>query len=356
MGVESVPEAMARIRAAYEADEEEEALRLSRELAPQALGLDREMEAAWELGELLISLGEERRGLELSEKQAALAGTDAALARHARLLRAAGLEQEAVTSLQGAAAPRGATPELAGTLIEFALEGQGWEVLAPVSITDPVVSRMVEEARRRSGDFSHEELDSRRLAYILSRIVVLGGSEDEGDVIEPYWFLTADETEVAWLFRRFVAWLQQEGLSFTAVRAGDVEALPVALALAKRLGIPHRTEPCEQPGCLRVLGSLEDIEAAGAPHPNDRLTLCLGVANPPSWRQLLRGAPRAVDVVGVFAPLELSWSEEEEPTSGSGPSIQEIAEAILNEERTLPKDRALPSILRFYARHREREP
>jgi|GEM_PF-5738941 len=346
MEVRSLAEAVERIRATYEADEDQAAaLRLCQEVAPVALALDSEQEAAWELAELLLELGEEQLGLELARRQASLSGTDEGLTRQATLLRAAQHEREAVELLQVAARQRGATPALVGALIELALEGQGWDVLAPLTLTDPAAVRLRDEALRRGGDFKPGTLDSRRQAYVLARLVVLGASEDEGDVVAPYWFLNADEPETAWMLRRFVAWVRQEGVALTSARAAQAEARPIALAVAERLGIPHRTEPSDEPGCLRVIGSLERLDAAGEPHRNDRLTWCLGCGTPPGWKQLLQ--PAFVDVVGVFAPLELEWSEEQ-------PSAEQVSAAILKEERVLPRDRALSVFLRFYARHRER--
>ena len=72
--------------------------------------------------------------------------------------------------------------------------------------------------------------------------------------------------------------------------------------------------------------------------------------------QVLRDAATAYGatleiVVGVFAPLELSWSA---PDDGTPPPAATIAARILSELPKLPRDRALPAMLRFYRSHRLR--
>jgi hypothetical protein len=210
-------------------------------------------------------------------------------------------------------------------------------------------AQMIEEARRRADGIELAEIDTRRLAYVLAGVAVLGGSEDADATVAPYWFMTADEHEAAWWLRRLAAWLEAESIRPAAVVPADPAVEPVAIALASHLGVPMlMPTPAGVPtDALYLYSHLDRIEAA-APHPHG-LTVCLGVTELPGWRALLATSP--VDVVGVFAPLELSWSD---PDDGALPSPAAIAARILAEWPGLPRDRALTAILRFYRRHRLR--
>lgn len=343
MSYQSLEKAVEEIDSAYNAGEEEKAIRLARKAFSIGLKLKIESKAVWDLAKLLILLGENQHGLQLAKQQIQLVKTDDAFVNYSDLLRLAGHEEEAAVLLRHLIKERGPSIMLVGNLVELALSGLGWNTLDDLDSTDPNIAEILEAVNRRSSGFDPTNIDTRRQAYILAKMIVLGASEDEGDFIPPYWFFNVDEFEAAWFLRRLVAWLQAELIQATSVRAGDSMAIPLALALSKRLGIQFETTLPKTPGSIYLfskLNSLKDIETV---HSNDVLTVSLGINEPPSWRELLRPSP--VNVVGLIAPVNIEWSDTE---------TDRIASNILYEERNLPEDQFLPQILQFYKEHKER--
>jgi hypothetical protein len=221
-------------------------------------------------------------------------------------------------------------------------------VLDGLPPASPAVAAMIDEARRRADDKMLAGVDSRRLAYVFAGVVVLGGSEDEGATVAPYWFMTVDAYEAAWWLRRLAAWLEAEAVRPTAVVAAERAVEPIAIALARYRGLPSPSPPDAPAGALHLYSQLDRLDAAT--QQPDGLTVCLAVNEPPGW-QALRSTT-AVDVVGVFAPLELSWSDPDD--ASPPPPAATVAARILDELPNLPPDHALPAILRFYRSHRLR--
>lgn len=356
----NLAEVVKQIQIAFETDDEDKALHLARAIAPQALVLNGESEAVWELAELLILLEDEQLGLKLAARQVELGKTDNAFVQYASLLSLADQNENAVKVLREIIAERGANCILVAGLVELALAGLGWEILDNLDIADSDVLKMLDDVRQRSANFDISNLDSRRQAYILAKMIILGASEDESDFVEPYWFLNADEFEVAWFLRRLVMWMQKEKVQSTSVRPGDPAAMPIALALAQLLGIQFITEPPDVPGGICIFSMIQSLENVKIVYPNDRLTISLGVGKAPGWKELVKSSP--VDIVGVVAPVTISWSSGDIISSVSldtEPIIEvldanRIALNILEEERKLPNDKALPKILRFYKQYGER--
>jgi hypothetical protein len=150
-------------------------------------------------------------------------------------------------------------------------------------------------------------------------------------------------------FGRFprVGWLEAEAIRPTAVVAADATVEPIAIALASLLELPPPLPADAPAGAIYLYSQLDGIDEA--PLRPDGLTVCLAVTEAPGWQALLATSP--VDVVGVFAPLELSWSAPDDRTP---PPAATIAAHILAELPKLPRDRALPAMLRFYRSHRLR--
>lgn len=342
----SVAEVIAEARAASDTDDDDRAMALARD----ALGrLDPAADpaTAWALAELLVELGDNAAAIALAAHvTGASPSADGAL-RHAALLTATGDDEGAAQILRDAATAYGATLEIVGALLELVLAGQGWSALDGLPPTPPAVAQMIEEARRRADGLALADADTRNLAYALAGVVVLGGSEDEGTTVAPYWFMTADEHEVAWWLRRLVGWLEAEAIRPTAVVAADAAVEPIAIALALRLKLPPPLPADVPAGAIYLYSQLDGIDAA--PQRPDGLTVCLAVTEAPDWQALLATSP--IDVVGVFAPLELSWTA---PDDEPPPSAATIATRILAELPKLPRDRALPAMLSFYRSHRLR--
>ncbi|WP_089939274.1 hypothetical protein [Candidatus Entotheonella palauensis] len=353
-------EALHTILALYKAEEEARAWQLARAAVPQALALDTSSEAAWQLAELLVLLGDDRLGRRVAMRQAEMGASDEALVHFANLLARADHQEKAAELLRKIVAERGVSLPLVGGLVELALMGLGWQVLHDLELSDPDILAIPEGVRLRASDFDLASLDQRRHAYMLARVVVLGASEDEGDHVQPYWFLSADEFETAWILRRLITWMHDEAIEPTSVRAGDPAAQPIALALGKCLNVPFRRDPPEVPGGVRVFSTLQTLREAGAASPHDVLTFCLGIAEAPGWQEVITPSP--VDVVGLFAALEVSWADVDrqgarhpngvedgqgEVKTATPPEVA-IAEAILAEAAQLPEDLALPKVLQFY--------
>lgn len=342
----SVAEAIAEARAASESDDDDRAMALAAD-ALARLDPAADSATAWTLAELLVELGDNAAAIALAAQlTGASPSADGAL-RHAALLIATGDDESAAQVLSEAAIVYGASLEIVGALLELVLAGQGWSALDGLPPAPPIAAQMVEEARRRADGLALADADTRSLAYALAGVVVLGGSEDEGATVAPYWFMTADEHEVAWWLRRLIGWLEAEAIRPTAVVAADAAVEPIAIALASRLKLPPPL-PADAPGgAIYLYSQLDGIDAA--PRRADGVTVCLAVTEAPGWEALLASSP--VDVVGVFAPLELSWAAaDDEPP----PRPATVAARILAEMPKLPRDRALPAMLSFYRTRRLR--
>lgn len=341
----SVAEAIMQARAASDTDNDR-AMALARD-ALARLDPTADPATAWALAELMVELGDNDAAIALVARvTGALPSADGAL-RHAALLTATGDDEGAVQILRDAATAYGATLEIVGALLELVLAGQGWSALDGLPSAPPAVAQMIDEVRRRADGLALADADTRSLAYALAGVVVLGGSEDEGATVAPYWFMTADEHEVAWWLRRLVGWLEAEPIWPTAVVAADAAVEPIAIALASRLELPPPLPADAPAGAIYLYSQLDGIDAA--PERPDGLTVCLAVTQAPGWQALLATSP--VDVVGVFAPLELSWTA---PNDETPPPAATVAARILAELPNLPRDRALPAMLSFYRRHRLR--
>lgn len=343
----SVAEAVAQARAASDIDDDDRAMTLAAE-ALSRVDPAADSATAWSLAELLVELGDNDAAIALAARLTESSPRPEAMLRRAALLHTAGEDADAANVLRAAAAAHGTSLEIVGALLELALGGQGWSVLDGLPPAPQAATQMIEEAHCRTDGMVLADLDTRRLAYVLAGVVVLGASEDEGDAVAPYWFMTADEYEVAWWLRRLAGWLEAEAARPTTVVFADPAVEPIAIALAAHLGIPVSPPAGTPARALHLYSHLDSLDAA-APHP-ESLTVCLAVSEPPGWRALL--STSAVDIVGVFAPLELSWSA---PDNGSPPpSAAVTASRILAELPNLPRDRALPAMLRFYRTHRVR--
>lgn len=363
---QTLVEAVKYIRDSYDDSNQIEALSLAQSLLPQVKSLCQESEAVWDLAELLILMEDKSNGYELATRQLEISGgTDTALVSYANLLILGNHENKAAEILRKAALEDGLSFIIAGGLVELALN-LGWEVFNGLKAPDPSILKEIEGIRRRCCNFNTKKIDLRRYAYIASKVVILGASEDEGDQVQPYWFFNADEFEIAWILRRLIFWLKNESVQLKSVRPADLEALPISQAIATQLGIEFRSDLPDSPGCLRVfstLPSLWDVEEA---HVNDALTLSLGVEELSSLSEVLK--PSFVDIVGVPTSLSFSWQDSElknysqystsrhfqNSLDGVSPSINVVADSILKEITNLPEDIALPKILEFYQTHRER--
>lgn len=163
------------------------------------------------------------------------------------------------------------------------------------------LSRAQLSACRRLDEFPDQmPLGPKERAYCDCGVVYLGSSMDDGLRIPPYLFYHFRYEDLARTLHRLLALKQAYGWEWSAIVPVDIVSLPLALALARRLGVGTEPETGHNPLLVQAIG--ETVE--GLQDASERLdgarTFCLLTCWPEEWRP---------DLVGVATPLagSLPW-------------------------------------------------
>jgi hypothetical protein len=353
-------------REKYDFDEYDTALLMAENAFKQSLALEKDVEGCWELAELLLLLDKVQDSVDLVIHLAKIQNSVSSLVRCTEFMRIADRGEvekkyslEAINFLQNAITNTKADITLVRELIEFALDGLGWKIFENVEITDVEAQKIISDIQSRSADFDLSDLDSRRYAYIVGGIAVLGLSEDYGDNIQSYWFLNADAYEVAWFIRRLIALIEYEGFQPNAISIGDINAQPIAVALSNHLKVPILTTPPEQFRVIRIFSIVENFNTIPPKQSNNCLTACFSVASSSGW--LNEKNLNSLDIIGIVAPSTLEWQDSLDINFDSisrttdqqilTTMVEKIADELTKEVSNLPQDTALPNILGFYEKY-----
>lgn len=359
------------INQALDSDQETTALQLVESAYAEALALDEPTALVWELADLLLELGIEDKALLLAEKQFHLLKEPENAISYATILAFCEQQEKSISILKKAIKENPEDLNLVGCLLELAVAEINLKVFDDIDLKNPDAIQLVRQVKRRFQGFDTENIDSRRYAYTIAKVVILGMSEDESDRVQPYWFFNIDEIEAAWLLRRFLAWLSIENIKISGIFCGDAKVKPFALALADLLNLSvsekiNDSNPESYSGApvVRVFSALRRFEDVPPPPLNSRvLTLSLGIEEVPSWEMTMNRSP--VDIVGVIAPIDIAWNSDlefpsdpqtahEDRANYPKAADEEISKLILQKLSQLPEDRALQDILRFYQENTER--
>jgi hypothetical protein len=355
-----------QVRERYDADEYDTALLMAEKAFKQSLTLEKDVEACWDLAESLFLLDKVQDSVNLVIHLAKIQNSVNSLVRCTEFMRMADRGEvekkyslEAIRFLRNAITNTGTNVILIKELVEFALDGFGWQVFENIEITDIETQRIISDIQSLSADFDLSDLDSRRYAYIVGGIAVLGLSEDHGDKIQSYWFLNADTYEVAWFIRRLITLIEHEGFQPNAISIGDVNAEPIAIVLSNKLKVPVLTTPPEEFCVLRIFSIVEDFKVIPPKQSNNCLTACFAVTLSSGWLNVEN--LNSLNVIGVAAPATLEWQNSLDIDLGLTSEttnqqilprvVEKIADELTEELSNLPQDTALPDILSFYEKY-----
>jgi hypothetical protein len=361
-------ELVSQIREKYDAEDYDTALFIMESALKQSLDFEKEESGTcWELAELLFLLNKTEDAINLSIHIVETQNNVDSLVRCVEFMRMADHgESERKYSLKAVELShdfirkRGCPVVLGKSLIECALDGLGWQVIDDIEITNVEVQALIKNIKLRSVEFDLHDLDSRRYAYIVEGITVLGLSEDNGDRIQPYWFLNADVYEIAWFVRRLVMLVKHQELKPSAVLVGDSNAQPIAIALANQLKLPILDTPSDKPRVLRIFSAMEDFTTIPPALSKDFLTVCFAVNLTSGW--LHQKDINLVDVIGIVTPANLDWNDLIDNELDSFPQFkgnqpissemaEKLADILLKEVNILPADKASVDIFRFYEKY-----
>lgn len=213
-------------------------------------------------------------------------------------------------------------------------------------------------ACQRLAEFSpHHTLTLKDRVYCDSGVIYLGTASDDGIAIPPHLFYHFSYQDVARTLERLLALKGRLGWIWQAVVPVDIVSLPLALALAKRLGVG--TEPRKGGHTLVVQGLGETVEGLqdAVERPGENRTFCLLASWPEEWYP---------DLVGLTTPIpgSLPWYHPDplpslsnrtegraiHPWMDSRPP-ETIANEILSAMGALPPERQRAAQLRYYEQH-----
>lgn len=194
-------------------------------------------------------------------------------------------------------------------------------------------------------------------AYCDSGVIYLGSASDDGIAIPPHLFYHFSYQDVARTLERLLALRGSLGWCWQAVVPVDIVSLPLALALAKRLGVG--TEPRKGAAALVVQALGETVEGLqdAVEQMGESRTFCLLASWPEEWYP---------DLVGLTTPIRgsLPWyhpdplpaltirTQERATNPWMDPRPPEaIADDILSALKALPPERQRAEQLRYYEQH-----
>lgn len=154
------------------------------------------------------------------------------------------------------------------------------------------------ECVARQREFPTEsELTVKDRYYCDSGIVYLGAAQDTGLDIHPYFFYHFSYDDLAVTLKRFLAVIEALNLHFSAVAPVDIVSHPLAMALARRLGVGTEPRPSGNTLLVQALGeTVEGLQDALERTPG-ATTFCLAASWEEDW---------APDILGIHTPLPSS--------------------------------------------------
>ncbi|MCZ7570420.1 MAG: tetratricopeptide repeat protein [Ardenticatenaceae bacterium] len=133
--------------------------------------------------------------------------------------------------------------------------------------------------------------------YCDSGVVYLGTAQDSGLEIHPYFFYHFSYDDLAVTLKRFLAVIEALNLRFSAVAPVDIVSHPLAMALARRLGVGTEPRPNGNTLLVQALGeTVEGLQDALERTPG-ATTFCLAASWEEDW---------APDILGIHTPLPSS--------------------------------------------------
>lgn len=133
--------------------------------------------------------------------------------------------------------------------------------------------------------------------YCDSGVVYLGAAQDNGLEIHPYFFYHFSYRDLAITLKRLLAVIEGLNLCFDAVAPVDIVSHPLAMALARRLGVGTEPQPNGNTLLVQALGeTVEGLQDALERTPG-ATTFCLAASWEEDW---------APDILGIHTPLPSS--------------------------------------------------
>lgn len=141
---------------------------------------------------------------------------------------------------------------------------------------------------------SRKDLTVKDRYYCDSGVVYLGAGQDDGLEIHPYFFYHFSYQDLAVTLKRLLALIEALDLKFDAVAPVDIVSHPLAMALARRLGVG--TEPQTGGDTLLVQALGETVEGLqdALERTGGATTFCLAASWEEDW---------APDILGIHTPL-----------------------------------------------------
>lgn len=172
--------------------------------------------------------------------------------------------------------------------------------------------------------------EMRRIAYVFSGSVVLGGEECEDDEVADYWFFTHDDHTVAWTLRRLSCVAASLGWRFGSVVSSDPKLDPVVSAATHILKCDESSGEAPTLKILGIVNNESSLEKS-----THEIVFAMGFDG--DWNRLT--AWGGVDILGLPVEGEI-----------------ELEGDILAAYEQLPPDRAVAAITAFYERFQFRTP
>lgn len=143
----------------------------------------------------------------------------------------------------------------------------------------------------------HAELSVKDRYYADSGTVYLGTGQDDGLQIHPYFFYHFSYTDIAITLKRLLTLIDAADWRFDAVAPVDIVSLPLALALAHRLGVATEPVPGGQTLLVQALGETVEALQDALDQAPGATTFCLAASWEEDW---------APDLMGIHTPLPSS--------------------------------------------------